>query len=107
MPAWSDNIPRFDELYSVSDLHMGGAEPGSQIFNSGPELAGLIEFLRAKPGMVALVINGDMVDFLAEPGGRHSIPAVPSKNSIVSQAMPPSRRSGKRSRNSSAPRIGV
>jgi UDP-2,3-diacylglucosamine pyrophosphatase LpxH len=70
VPAWSDNIPRFDELYSVSDLHMGGAEPGSQIFNSGPELAGLIEFLRAKPGMVALVINGDMVDFLAEPGAK-------------------------------------
>ncbi|HMM92956.1 metallophosphoesterase [Bradyrhizobium sp.] len=70
MPARSDNIPQFDELYSVSDLHMGGAETGSQIFNSGAELAKLIEFLRTKPGNVALVINGDMVDFLAEPGAR-------------------------------------
>jgi UDP-2,3-diacylglucosamine pyrophosphatase LpxH len=70
VPAWSDNIPQFNELYSVSDLHMGGAQSGSQIFNSGLELAGLIEFLRTKPGMVALVINGDMVDFLAEPGAK-------------------------------------
>jgi UDP-2,3-diacylglucosamine pyrophosphatase LpxH len=70
VPAWSDNIPQFDELYSVSDLHMGGAQSGSQIFNSGSELARLIEFLRTKPGMVALVINGDMVDFLAEPGAK-------------------------------------
>lgn len=70
MPGWSDNVPRFDELYSVSDLHMGGAQSGSQIFNSGPELAKLIEYLRTKPGRIALVINGDMVDFLAEPGAK-------------------------------------
>src|SRR5258707_670076 len=49
---------------------MGGSEPGSQIFDSGPELAKLIDLLRTKPGKVALVINGDMVDFLAEPGAK-------------------------------------
>jgi UDP-2,3-diacylglucosamine pyrophosphatase LpxH len=70
VPAWSHNIQQFDELYSVSDLHMGGAGPGAQIFKSGPELAKLIEFLQTKPGKVALVINGDMVDFLAEPGAK-------------------------------------
>jgi UDP-2,3-diacylglucosamine pyrophosphatase LpxH len=70
VPIWSDNIPQFDELYSISDLHMGGAEPGAQIFKSGPELAKLIEFLRTKSGKVALVINGDMVDFLAEPDAK-------------------------------------
>jgi UDP-2,3-diacylglucosamine pyrophosphatase LpxH len=70
VPAWSDNIPQFDELYSVSDLHMGGSEPGTQIFDSGPVLGKLIDFLRTKPGKVAVVINGDMVDFLAEPGAK-------------------------------------
>jgi UDP-2,3-diacylglucosamine pyrophosphatase LpxH len=70
VPAWSDNIPQFDELYSVSDLHMGGSEPGTQIFDSGPVLAKLINFLRTKPGKVAVVINGDMVDLLAEPGAK-------------------------------------
>jgi Calcineurin-like phosphoesterase len=72
VPVWFDSIPQFDELYSVSDLHMGGdvhaADPSPQIFKSGPELAGLIGHLKTKPGKVALVINGDMVDFLAEPG---------------------------------------
>jgi UDP-2,3-diacylglucosamine pyrophosphatase LpxH len=72
VPGWFDSIPQFDELYSVSDLHMGGdvnaAEPSPQIFNSSAELAKLIGHLKERPGKVALVINGDMVDFLAEPG---------------------------------------
>jgi UDP-2,3-diacylglucosamine pyrophosphatase LpxH len=70
VPAWFDNIPQFDELYSVSDLHMGGLGPGAQIFNSGKELAALIDHLRARPGKIVLVINGDMVDFLAEPDAK-------------------------------------
>jgi UDP-2,3-diacylglucosamine pyrophosphatase LpxH len=70
VPAWSDNVPEFDELYSVSDLHMGGDKPDAQIFDSGTKLADLIKFIGAKPGKVALVINGDMVDFLAEPGAK-------------------------------------
>lgn len=70
MPVWFDNIQQFDELYSVSDLHMGGLGPGAQIFDSGPELAKLIDHLRTKPGKVGVVINGDMVDFLAEPDAK-------------------------------------
>jgi UDP-2,3-diacylglucosamine pyrophosphatase LpxH len=70
LPVWFDNIQKFDELYSVSDLHMGGFGSGAQIFKSGPELAKLIEHLQTKPGTVALVINGDIVDFLAEPGAK-------------------------------------
>jgi hypothetical protein len=60
-------IPQFDELYSISDLHLGG-EPGFQIFGSGKELAWLIRHLgaeRPERTRVALVINGDFVDFLA------------------------------------------
>jgi UDP-2,3-diacylglucosamine pyrophosphatase LpxH len=70
VPVWFDNIQQFDELYSVSDLHMGGLGPGAQIFDSGPELAKLIDHLRTKPGKVGVVINGDMVDFLAEPDAK-------------------------------------
>jgi UDP-2,3-diacylglucosamine pyrophosphatase LpxH len=68
--VWSDNIPQFDELYSVSDLHMGGLGAEAQIFASGRELAKLIKHLRTKPGKLALVINGDSVDFLAEPDAK-------------------------------------
>jgi UDP-2,3-diacylglucosamine pyrophosphatase LpxH len=70
VPVWSDSIPHFDELYSVSDLHMGGEGTGAQIFNAGSELGLLIRHLRTKPGKVALVLNGDLVDFLAEPNAK-------------------------------------
>jgi UDP-2,3-diacylglucosamine pyrophosphatase LpxH len=63
-------VPQFDELYAVSDLHMGG-QSSFQIFGSGPELAQLIEHLRSlDTGRIALLINGDLVDFLAEPDAR-------------------------------------
>ncbi|MDW3223919.1 MAG: hypothetical protein R8G34_13710 [Paracoccaceae bacterium] len=57
-----------DELFVISDLHIGG-EPGFQIFNSTDELVWLIDHLaqRAKSRKVSLLINGDIVDFLAEP----------------------------------------
>lgn len=67
MAISSQGVPSFDALYAVSDLHMGGAGPGAQIFDSGAELAGLILHLAQKPGKIALVFNGDTVDFLAEP----------------------------------------
>lgn len=58
----------FDELHIISDLHLGGSD-GRQIFDQGPALAALIRELAAKPKKrkLALVINGDLVDFLAEP----------------------------------------
>ncbi len=59
---------KLDELYVISDLHMGG-DPGFQIFSHGPLLARVIDDIRKRPvdRQVGLCINGDMVDFLAEP----------------------------------------
>lgn len=59
--------PRFDELYCISDLHLGGRK-GFQIFDQSPLLVALIEYLAARPSKknVVLVVNGDTVDFLAE-----------------------------------------
>ena len=60
-------VLQFDELHSVSDLHLGGAKP-FQIFGSTQELVGLVDMLAAVSPRrrVALVINGDFIDFLAE-----------------------------------------
>lgn len=69
-------IPEFDEFHTVSDLHMGG-EPGFQIFNQGSRLAALIRSLGDSPPAatrVALLINGDMVDFLAARNPRYFDP---------------------------------
>lgn len=57
-------VPEFDQLHVISDLHMGG-EAGRQIFTSAAELAALIRHLRDEPSneRVALLINGDSVDF--------------------------------------------
>ncbi|MHC4432598.1 MAG: metallophosphoesterase [Planctomycetota bacterium] len=60
-------LPLYEDLYVVSDLHMGGTK-GTPIFNSGKELAALVEYL-ASPvtgGQRALVLNGDIIDTLAE-----------------------------------------
>ena len=71
-----EGTPQFDELYVVSDLHLGGPSD-FQIFNSGTELAALIDLLRAAPSekRLALLINGDFVDFLAEQDAKHFDPA--------------------------------
>lgn len=68
-------IPEFDALYSISDLHMGG-KPGFQIFNQGPLLAEFIHSLASPPpkSSIVLVINGDLVDFLAEQPARYLDP---------------------------------
>jgi UDP-2,3-diacylglucosamine pyrophosphatase LpxH len=60
--------PLFDELHVISDLHLGGAT-GRQIFDQGATAAALIQQLAAPPAKrkIGLVINGDLVDFLAEP----------------------------------------
>lgn len=65
--AWS-TAPRFDELHVISDLHFGGDKPAAQIFGSTPELVALIDGLASvdPARSVALVINGDFIDFLAE-----------------------------------------
>ncbi len=58
---------QLDELQVVSDLHLGG-KPGFQIFASTAELVWLIDSVTQspKPGLAALVVNGDFIDFLAE-----------------------------------------
>jgi UDP-2,3-diacylglucosamine pyrophosphatase LpxH len=63
--------PAFAELYVVSDIHMGGHIDGDQsfqIFNRGPRLAALVRHIaQIRPNEdVALVLNGDIFDSLAE-----------------------------------------
>jgi UDP-2,3-diacylglucosamine pyrophosphatase LpxH len=61
------DLPQHDELHVVSDLHIGGA-PDFQVMNRGGRLAGFIRWVAAQrpEGRVALVLNGDVIDSLAE-----------------------------------------
>jgi UDP-2,3-diacylglucosamine pyrophosphatase LpxH len=72
----ADSVPQFDELYVISDLHLGGP-PDFQIFNSREELERLIDHLGtiSPDRKIALLINGDFVDFLAELPAKHFDPA--------------------------------
>lgn len=59
---------QLEELHVVSDLHLGGVQ-GHQIFNQGRALAAFIDHLggvAARGRRVGLVLNGDIVDFLAD-----------------------------------------
>ncbi len=58
---------QLDELHVVSDLHLGG-KSGFQIFASAAELAWVADSVAQskRAGPVALLINGDFIDFLAE-----------------------------------------
>lgn len=71
------SVTSFDEIHVISDLHFGGRDPENkgnfQIFNQGDRLANFIKQLaqpRVQDGgtssTVALILNGDIVDFLAE-----------------------------------------
>jgi UDP-2,3-diacylglucosamine pyrophosphatase LpxH len=81
--------PQFDELYVISDLHLGGTG-GFQIFCAGDELSRLITHLsgRVPNKNVALVINGDFIDFLAEPQAKYLDPenAIAKLNRIMADA---------------------
>lgn len=61
------DLPSFDEIHVVSDLHMGGVA-GLQAFREGARLANFIRRLAAlRPeSRSALVLNGDVFDTLAE-----------------------------------------
>ncbi len=60
------NLPIFDELHVISDLHLGGPK-GRQIFTSTREASAFLKRLSAQTcGRVGLIVNGDLVDFLAE-----------------------------------------
>lgn len=60
------DVPTFEQLYVVSDLHMGGKD-GFHIFRQKDTLAKFILRIKdAECERLALVLNGDIVDFLAE-----------------------------------------
>ncbi len=61
------DLPSFDELHVVSDLHMGG-RAGAQILRETGRLANYVQRLAAQrpQGQLALVLNGDVFDTLAE-----------------------------------------
>ncbi len=82
------------EVYVISDLHIGGEpaklneERGFQINTHTQYLADFIELLAVQTGKpIELVINGDLVDFLAETpwaAFEHQIPNVITKlNNII------------------------
>lgn len=63
-------MPKFDEIHAISDLHMGGL-PGFQILRETKRLAGYVQWVadQCPDGEVALVLNGDVIDTLAEDVG--------------------------------------
>ncbi len=60
-------LPAFDEVHVISDIHMGG-QAGFQILRETQRLANFIRRLgKQRPeGRLALVLNGDVFDTLAE-----------------------------------------
>ena len=64
----------FDQLHVVSDLHLGGSID-FQIFDQSKELVALIDYLKARGAdHLGLVLNGDVVDFLAEDDPKYLDP---------------------------------
>ncbi len=61
------DMPDFEEVHAISDLHMGG-RTGFQILRETNRLANFIlKLAKQRPdGRVALVLNGDVFDTLAE-----------------------------------------
>jgi UDP-2,3-diacylglucosamine pyrophosphatase LpxH len=67
--------PTFTDVFVISDLHLGG-KAGFQAFNQGDRLAKFIKHLAGLEGdSLALVLNGDVVDFLAEENATYFDPA--------------------------------
>ena len=66
-----DLLPQYDELWVISDIHMGGERTAGrnfQIFRRGERLANFIRRLaNERPNdELALLLNGDIIDSLAE-----------------------------------------
>ena len=62
------------QTYVISDLHLGGNyaandEPGFRLCTQVSRLTAFVDALRRKDTATELVINGDLVDFLAEGEG--------------------------------------
>jgi UDP-2,3-diacylglucosamine pyrophosphatase LpxH len=62
------DFPEYDEIHAISDIHMGGNRLDFQILRETKRLANYIGWVgRQRPGgRVALVLNGDIIDTLAE-----------------------------------------
>jgi UDP-2,3-diacylglucosamine pyrophosphatase LpxH len=62
------DFPAYDEIHVISDIHMGGKMPNFQILKETQRLAGYIGWVskQCPAGNVALVLNGDVFDTLAE-----------------------------------------
>ena len=80
-------VPQYRELYSISDLHLGGTSPKNQIFCHGKRLKAFVESLAAKPGPLALVIAGDLFDSLPYLTGTGAYIAVDSAVDIIDKVM--------------------
>lgn len=61
-------LPNYAEIHVVSDLHMGGSPAEFQILRESKRLAAYVRWVaRQQPNSpVALVLNGDVIDTLAE-----------------------------------------
>lgn len=72
------------DLYVISDLHIGGAE-GFQMFRQHDALARFFRKLASLPqGGVALVLNGDVLDFLAEkPWTKFDLDSAPARMTAI------------------------
>jgi UDP-2,3-diacylglucosamine pyrophosphatase LpxH len=80
-------ISSFEQVFIISDLHMGGPL-GHQIFGQETLLSMFIDHLRDRlEGDCALIINGDMVDFLAQPNATcfEPVGAIEQLNTICDQ----------------------
>jgi UDP-2,3-diacylglucosamine pyrophosphatase LpxH len=78
---------QYDEIHIVSDLHMGG-KAGFQILRETARLAAFIGWVAKQhpAGRVALILNGDVIDTLAEEDNRGYIAvdnAVPVVERII------------------------
>lgn len=62
------DFPEYDEIHVISDIHMGGNQLDFQILRETKRLANYISWIgRQRPdGRVALILNGDVIDTLAE-----------------------------------------
>ncbi len=63
-----NDFPEFDEIHVISDIHMGGNNLDFQILRETKRLANYIGWVgQQRPsGRVALILNGDVIDTLAE-----------------------------------------
>jgi UDP-2,3-diacylglucosamine pyrophosphatase LpxH len=77
------SIPNYIELYSISDLHLGGVLPSGQIFRQGERARLFIESLALRQGPFALVLAGDLFDSLPYLTGTGSYIAIDGAAEIL------------------------